>query len=212
MHPDELDLVVAARRGDHDAFAALIRAHAPRLRRLAETVAGANTADDILQDSIVAAWQAMPSFRGEARFGTWLHTICHRQAIRATRHAPSTVSLRDAIVRSERDWSDPHWTVDPAEVAVRASERQQLRSALGRLPIRYRTALIPSTTSKDCQPRTWRSSPPSPLGPRRPGSGEPAWRSWRNWLDAKPSAMRRRPLHEVYRGPAVGVGLHRRRT
>src|SRR6185503_8006397 len=38
-------------------------------------------AEEVAQDAFVRAWRALPSFRGESRFGTWLHRIVVRRAL-----------------------------------------------------------------------------------------------------------------------------------
>jgi len=139
---DELELLVAARRGDHQAFAALVRANAPRLARLARSVAGSDDADDVVQETIVAAWRSLSSFRGDARFSTWLQTIAYRQALRHAQRAAHRRSLHDLLALTERQWADDTWTVDPADVVARASGRAQLVDAIGLLPPHYRAALV----------------------------------------------------------------------
>lgn len=69
-------LVELARLGDHDAFAQLVQIHQHEVFTLAlRLVADRELAADITQNALIRAWRAMPSFRGEARFSTWLHRI-----------------------------------------------------------------------------------------------------------------------------------------
>lgn len=140
--PDELELVVAARRGDQQAFASLVRAHQGRLARLARAVAGPDDADDVVQETVLAAWRALPSFRGDARFSTWLQTIAYRQALRHAHQAARRRTLTDLLTRADREWADGTWTVDPAEVAAAASRHEQLIDVVRLLPPHYRAALI----------------------------------------------------------------------
>lgn len=140
--PDELDLVVAARKGDQRAFATLIERHASRLTRLATGVVGPVAAEDVVQETVLEAWRAMPSFRGDARIGTWLHTICHRQALRVAHSARRPIGMDDPVRLAELEWADPDWTVDPSAVAVHASDRADLLAAIERLAPVYRTALV----------------------------------------------------------------------
>lgn len=142
MDFDELGLVVAAREGDRSAFAALVRHHGPRLSRLARTMVGPSDAEDVVQETVLAAWRGLPAFRGEASFGTWLQTICHRQALREIQRGGPLRGLSDAIATSGRQWADQNWSVDPAEVAVRAGQGRALAEAIDVLPPVYRTALV----------------------------------------------------------------------
>jgi RNA polymerase sigma-70 factor (ECF subfamily) len=139
---DELDLVVAARKGDQAAFSALVRHYGPRLTRLARAMVGEAAADDVVQETVLAAWQGMSGFRGESRFGTWLQTICHRQALREVQRRPALLTHSGSLAAAERQWADEHWSVDPAEVASRAGQRRALDAAIEALPALYRTALV----------------------------------------------------------------------
>jgi RNA polymerase sigma-70 factor (ECF subfamily) len=90
--PDH-DLVQRARGGDEAAFRELVERHQERILRLAWRVAGSRVeAEEIAQDAFVRAWQALPGFRGEARFATWMHRITTRVAL----------DRREAVRRRER--------------------------------------------------------------------------------------------------------------
>ena len=64
-----------AREGDQQAFERLYRRHIARVRGLARRMAGGDAADELTQDVFVLAWQKLGTFRGEARFSTWLHRL-----------------------------------------------------------------------------------------------------------------------------------------
>src|SRR5207249_2772151 len=53
----------------------LYRAHVARVHSLVRRMIGPDSADDIAQDVFVRAWTKLPTFRGEAAFGTWLHRL-----------------------------------------------------------------------------------------------------------------------------------------
>lgn len=76
MDPDAT-LVRQARRGDRRAFELLVERHERRLYTLAARVLGsADGAADAVQEAFLRAWLALPRFRGEALFATWLYRIC----------------------------------------------------------------------------------------------------------------------------------------
>lgn len=82
MNPDaERNLIRRARSGSLAAFEALMQAHQDRLFRFV-LVRGASRADaeDIVQDTFLAAWRHLGSYRNRWRFSTWLYTIARRQA------------------------------------------------------------------------------------------------------------------------------------
>jgi RNA polymerase sigma-70 factor (ECF subfamily) len=83
---DERTWIARAREGDAEAFRVLVDRHRDRVYGLALRIVGrAEDAEEAAQDAFVRAWRALPEFRGEAAFGTWLHKIVVRLAIeRAT--------------------------------------------------------------------------------------------------------------------------------
>lgn len=75
-------LVARARSGDEEAFRRLVERNQDRAYGLAlRIVRSPRDAEEVAQDSFVRAWKALPSFRGEARFSTWLHRIVARCAL-----------------------------------------------------------------------------------------------------------------------------------
>ncbi|MEN9362597.1 MAG: polymerase sigma factor CnrH [Verrucomicrobiota bacterium] len=80
--PDEAALASAAAAGDCAAFERLAALHAaPLLRFLKQRMRGAHEAEDIAQQALIKAWQAMPSYNPKFRFRTWLWTIAWRLAL-----------------------------------------------------------------------------------------------------------------------------------
>lgn len=67
--------VALAARGDARAFARLYEEHKGRVFALARRMAGSERAGELTQDVFVRAWQKLGTFRGEAKFSTWLHRL-----------------------------------------------------------------------------------------------------------------------------------------
>jgi RNA polymerase sigma factor (sigma-70 family) len=67
--------------GDQQAFTLLVERHQGAIRNyLRRLMAGDNaTADDLAQETFLAAFQKISSWRGMAKFSTWLHTIAYRK-------------------------------------------------------------------------------------------------------------------------------------
>ena len=79
---DDAILVARAARGDRDAFRVLVERHQHRSYRLAfEVTRSKEDAEDVIQESFVKAYLALPSFKGESAFSTWLHRIVYNMAI-----------------------------------------------------------------------------------------------------------------------------------
>ncbi len=78
---DERALVSRAQGGDQDAFRVLVERHRDRAYGLALRILRSHhEAEDAAQESFVRAWLALPRFRGEAGFATWLYRIVARRA------------------------------------------------------------------------------------------------------------------------------------
>jgi RNA polymerase sigma-70 factor (ECF subfamily) len=73
-HAEETDVRKAA-NGDHEAFERLYRGHVGRIHGLARRMVDDQVADDLTQEVFIRAWEKLGTFRGDARFGTWLHRL-----------------------------------------------------------------------------------------------------------------------------------------
>jgi RNA polymerase sigma-70 factor (ECF subfamily) len=81
------DLVVRARDGDREAFAALVHATSDRMYAIATRILrDADLAEDALQSALVTAWRQLPALRDPARFEAWLRKLlvhaCYAEARR----------------------------------------------------------------------------------------------------------------------------------
>ncbi|HEX2993197.1 MAG TPA: sigma-70 family RNA polymerase sigma factor [Anaerolineales bacterium] len=76
MSDTEQDLIQRARKGDQEAFAALVTEHQLYIYNLAlRVLKNEEEALDIAQETFVRAWTALPNFRGQSQFRTWLYRI-----------------------------------------------------------------------------------------------------------------------------------------
>ena len=130
MDPDEL-LVRRAQRGDRFAFEALVERHQDRLYTLAARVLGSREeAADAVQEALVRAWLALPKFRRDARFSTWLYRICVNAAHDArSRRRPSVVE-------------EPPEPADPRDRFAEHELSADLQRALNALDESYRVAVV----------------------------------------------------------------------
>ncbi|HEV7603375.1 MAG TPA: RNA polymerase sigma factor [Candidatus Limnocylindrales bacterium] len=73
---DQQGLVDRARRGDHDAFAELVRGAATRLDGAARLILrDPELARDAVQETLIRAWRDIPGLRDPGRFDAWLHRL-----------------------------------------------------------------------------------------------------------------------------------------
>lgn len=136
-HDEDEDLVTLARSGDVAAFESLYRRHHGRIFGLVWRLCGgdASLAEDLLQEAFIRAWQKLDSFRGESRFGTWLHRLSANVALSDRR-----ISIRRARYEGPMDELAERTAIGSHDVF--AGQRMDLEKAIARLPERARTVLI----------------------------------------------------------------------
>jgi RNA polymerase sigma-70 factor (ECF subfamily) len=77
----EAEWIERARARDTDAFRLLVDAYRHMAYGVALRILGhAEEAEEATQESFVRAWKALPNFRGDAKFSTWLYRIVTRRA------------------------------------------------------------------------------------------------------------------------------------
>jgi RNA polymerase sigma-70 factor (ECF subfamily) len=132
---DEAELLALARRGDADAFAALVRAHQDVAFRTAMLITrNAADAEDAAQEAFVKAHRALHRFRQGEPLRPWLLTIVANEA----RNRRRAAGRRDHLAARAADEGDaaPSSSGGPAppEAALLDAERRaELLAALGRL-------------------------------------------------------------------------------
>lgn len=137
--PPGHELVARARDGDPDAFDALVREHAaPLYRLLARILGDPAAAEDVAQECFVRAWRALPSFRGEAKFSTWLYRIAVNEGNRYL----SRASRREVLPYDDVLLDVPDLRAETAELAEAGELREQLERLLAELPPHYRVAVV----------------------------------------------------------------------
>ncbi len=86
----DADLVVEARAGDHAAWSALCRRHAPRLAAyLGARLRRPEIVDQLVGETVVAAWQQLAGLENPAEFAAWFRRTGAGLALRWAREHPS---------------------------------------------------------------------------------------------------------------------------
>ncbi|MEO6461790.1 MAG: sigma-70 family RNA polymerase sigma factor, partial [Candidatus Eisenbacteria bacterium] len=70
---DDTALVASAQAGGSEAFGHLVRRYQDRIYRLVRRIVGDDEAEDALQETFLSAWRALPRFKGDAAFSTWIY-------------------------------------------------------------------------------------------------------------------------------------------
>jgi RNA polymerase sigma-70 factor (ECF subfamily) len=131
----DADLVAGAIAGDRDAFAALLQRHYDRIHGLAWQLTGTRAdADDIAQDVCCTLVERIGSFRGEAKFTTWLCGIVFNACrdFHRRRKSLGGIAARLAVLAGlargpdGRDLHDAMW----------------VKSAIAGLPPAYRDTVV----------------------------------------------------------------------
>lgn len=136
----DLELIQAFRGGEPAAVDELVRRHLNRVRNLLfQLVLDNHEADDLTQDVFARVLKSLKSFRGEARFDTWLHRIVLNVAYEHLKKA----GRLESIELSAGAMVSP---IKTPEASMAACERKdQITMALGRLPADLRTAIVLTT-------------------------------------------------------------------
>jgi RNA polymerase sigma-70 factor, ECF subfamily len=130
---DERDLVLAAQRGEREAFSELVRRHQRRAYVVARSIVlNHEDAEDAVQEAFLHAFKAIDRFLPDQAFGAWLHRIVANAALDVTRRR----KVRDADELPETV-SSPFR--DPAEAG---ELRRRLTEALEKLPERQRSVIV----------------------------------------------------------------------
>lgn len=116
--PTDGELVARAKAGDTDAFGILVERHESKVYGLCLKMLGnPEDAEDCLQEVFIKAYEALPGFREEARFSTWIYRIATNACLmRLRKRKLETVSLDRPVDLGDgtatRDVED--WSADPA--------------------------------------------------------------------------------------------------
>ena len=133
MHPDDR-ILRKAQRGDARAFGQLVEPEQHRLYTLAVRELGSEAdAEDAVQEALIRAWRALPRFRGQSSFSTWLYRIC-LNAI----HDQRARRARGGAVALDETWEP----ADPRDRVAESELSHDLQQALLAMDETYRTAVV----------------------------------------------------------------------
>jgi RNA polymerase sigma-70 factor (ECF subfamily) len=145
---DDAALIERSRAGDVAAFEPLVEKYRQRVWRLAyNLLRDREEAWDVAQEAFIRAYQALPSFRGQSAFYTWLYRIVMNVAADRARARGARGRAFGTERVPEEDWErvlpDPHGADEsPDAVAARHEQRQKIMRALDALPEHHRRIVV----------------------------------------------------------------------
>jgi len=142
--PEENALLEAARAGDAEALETLLEQHEPRVYRFARRLCRHHEdAEDVLQESLLAAARGLSGFRGASSLSTWLFSIARSYCIkkrRRSRFAPTEVSLD--VGEADRVQEPPDPAPGPEETLHAKRLETALEGAIAGLDRKYREVFV----------------------------------------------------------------------
>ena len=148
MDNDDAALIERCRAGDVAAFEPLVEKYRQRVWRLAyNTLRDREEAWDVAQEAFIRAYQALPSFRGQSAFYTWLYRIVMNVAADRARSRGARGRAFGTERVPEEDWERVLPDQNPGDeapdaAAARREARQKIVRALDTLPEHHRKIVM----------------------------------------------------------------------
>jgi len=148
MSDRELDrqLVERAQRGDKHAFELLVSKYQRKLSRLlSRFVKDQAEVEDVAQEAFIKAYRALPSFRGDSAFYTWLYRIGINTAknylVAMRRRAPTTTEFDSEDAEDFDDGEQLRDINTPEHLLMTRQIADTVNAAMGALPEELRNAI-----------------------------------------------------------------------
>ena len=146
--PQELEWIARILMGERDLFHELIRPYERTVYMTAVSILrDAAEAEDAAQEAMIKAYRGLKSFRGDAKFSTWLTSITLNEArSRLRKSARVKVESLDNDNRDQQEDYTPFlvadWREIPSETLEREELAQQIQNAIEGLPPSYREVFL----------------------------------------------------------------------
>jgi RNA polymerase sigma-70 factor (ECF subfamily) len=148
MSDREVDqqLVERAQRGDKRAFDLLVSKYQRKLGRLlSRFIRDSTEVEDVTQEAFIKAYRALPTFRGDSAFYTWLYRIGINTAknylVAMGRRAPTTTNIGSEEAEGFEDGDQLRDLNTPEDELASKQVAETVNQTLGELPEELRTAI-----------------------------------------------------------------------
>jgi RNA polymerase sigma-70 factor (ECF subfamily) len=147
MSEREIDqeLVVRVQQGDKKAFDLLVLKYQLRVAKLVSRfLRNQSDVPDVVQDAFIKAYRALPNFRGDSAFYTWLYRIAINTAknhlVAQSRKSPAnSIDVQDAEDYGASEWLKEY--ASPEREALASELEATIHQAMGELPSDLREAI-----------------------------------------------------------------------
>jgi RNA polymerase sigma-70 factor (ECF subfamily) len=147
-HPDssptDEQLIARVLAGDQDAYTVLVERHSDLVYAIVSRIVfNEADADDVAQDTFVRAYHALPRFRGDSKFSSWLYRIAVNRSLTHLKRTKRRAAALDPETgaRAEVEASLAATREGPHEAVLRQERRAAVRAAVADLPPRYRAVV-----------------------------------------------------------------------
>lgn len=139
-------LILTAKSGDHSAFIELSRRHSKRIQLTVYRMLGNwEDAEDVLQESLLKAFEHLHQFRGTSKFSTWLTRIAINSALMLMRkrrgRLETSFDKPGDSIETQEQWDSPDLSPSPEVLCANRETEELLRSAILRLPWSYHSVV-----------------------------------------------------------------------
>jgi len=140
--------IESLQHGDKTEFARLVEAYSPQVFRLAlKMLQNQQDAEDILQETFIKAYKALPRFEGRSSLSTWLYRIATNEALMLLRRKhPDQISVEQPTHDDTAAEVSPleiiDWCCLPEGELMSAEARANLESSISRLPQSLRMVFL----------------------------------------------------------------------
>lgn len=145
---EESEFLAALQNGDRQAFARLVDETSTQIYRTARQILGdEQDAEDVLQETYMKAFKALPTFEGRSSLSTWLHRIAVNEALMLIRKRKTPmVSVDDTQPFDSDEESVGMEIVDfcclPEKELLTSESRKFMDQAIQRLPENLKTVFV----------------------------------------------------------------------
>lgn len=142
MRADDVELVRLCLDGDTDAYGELVRKYQGAVYATAYYYVGRHgAAEDIAQDSLLAAYRSLPRLKDPSKFGSWLKQITCRTAANWLRKNGDRLSIETPLPY-KRTVSIEDVREGPRGRTERSERLEQVQRAIDTLPERHRLPVV----------------------------------------------------------------------